>query len=161
MTTIIKAADVRTISLGIAVARATATLPQTTTGAIFTVAGGRVALRMILGEVTTALGATATSLNIVFTPTGGSAADLCAATVCTSDAVGTLYHVSGVGADLLSAQTVAGTEVPNVTYGQLMKYPLVLDTGSIGLKASGSDTGSVKWDLIYVPLDVGATVAAA
>ena len=48
--------------------RATGTLPATTTGSLFTVTG-RVKLLSIIGEVTTATGATATNGKLIATPT--------------------------------------------------------------------------------------------
>jgi hypothetical protein len=155
MSVLIQGSQIRQILLGTKVDRATATLPQTATGTLFTVAGGRVLLTSIVGEVTVALGATATSANLVHTPTVGTVGDLCAATVVTSDEVGTLYGIRGDATSLLSsnAPTSARTGVP--------AHPVVLPVGAIGLKTTAGDTGSVKWSLTYVPLDDGATVTAA
>jgi len=161
MSVIIQTDQLRTLVLGSKVDRATATLPQTATGSIFTVAGGRIVLTSLVGEVTTALGATATSLNIVHTPTVGTVGDLCAATVCTSDTIGTLYSITGVPADLMSAEKLGGTVVPVDYNTGLPLRGLVLPIGAIGLKASASDTGSVKWSITYVPYDNGASVVAA
>lgn len=161
MSVIIQSDQLRTLLLGNKIDRATATLPQTATGSIFTVAGGRIVLTSLVGEVTTALGATATSLNIVHTPTVGTVGDLCAATVCTSDTVGTLYSLTGVPADLMSAEKIGGTVVPVDYNTGLPLRGLILPVGAIGLKASASDTGSVKWSITYVPYDNGASVVAA
>lgn len=170
MSVLIQGDQVATVNLGIRVSRASATLPQTASSAIFNVSGGKVMITSLIGEVTVALGATATSLNLTYTPTSGAAADLCAATVCTSDAVGTLYGItSGVATDLMCVQSVssiggtpvAASEVPNVTYVQNMWRPIVVRAGALNLKASGSDTGEIKWVLTYLPVDAGAAVAAA
>jgi hypothetical protein len=37
----------------------------------------------------------------------------------------------------------------------------LVDAGSVTITTSATNTGSVKWDLIYVPYDTNATVAAA
>ena len=161
MSVTIASDQVRTIALGIKVNRATATLPQTATGSIFTVTGGRVVLAAILGEVTTVLGATATNLNLVHTPTVGTVGDLCAATVCTSDSVGTLYSITGVPADLMSAEKVGGTVVPVDYNAGIPPRQLILPVGNLGLKASANNTGSVKWSIVYIPFDNGASVVAA
>lgn len=161
MSVMIQSDQLRTLLLGNKIDRATATLPQTATGSIFTVAGGRVVVTSIVGEVTVALGATATSLNLVHTPTVGTVGDLCAATVCTSDSVGTLYSITGVPADLMSAEKIGGTVVPVDYNTGLPLRMLVLPIGAIGLKASASDTGSVKWSITYVAYDNGASVVAA
>jgi len=150
--------------LGTAVRRPTATLPQTATGTLFTVAGGRVLVTAIVGEVTTILGAVG-NLNLVHDPDGaGAVGDVCAATACGTDAVGTLYSITGVAADLLGAQKVTGTEVPTHVFTSVFAGAakgLVLPAGALGLKTSASSTGSIKWDLFYVPIDEGASVVAA
>jgi hypothetical protein len=160
MSVIIQGSQIRQILLGTKVDRATATLPQTATGTLFTVAGGRVLLTSIVGEVTVALGATATSANLVHTPTVGTVGDLCAATVVTSDEVGTLYGISGDATSLLSADG-AGSNAPTSARTGIPAHPVVLPVGAIGLKTTASDTGSVKWSVTYIPLDDGATVTAA
>jgi hypothetical protein len=161
MSVMIQSDQLRTLVLGNKIDRAAATLPQTATGSLFTVAGGRIVLTSIIGEVTVALGATATSLNLVHTPTVGTVGDLCAATVCTSDSVGTLYSITGVPADLMSAEKIGGTVVPVDYNTGLPLRMLILPIGAIGLKSTAGDTGSVKWSVTYVPYDNGASVVAA
>jgi len=170
MSVIIQGDQIRSLLLGIRVTKATFTLPQTASTAMFTVTGGKVMITSVTGEVTVVLGATATNLNLTYTPSGGAAADLCAATVCTSDAVGTLYGItSGVATDLLCVQSVssiggtpvAASEVPNVTYVQALWRPLIVRAGALNLKASASNTGETKWVMTYIPIDDGAAVAAA
>jgi len=56
---------------------------------------------------------------------------------------------------------VAGSEVPNVTYVQNLWRPIVVRAGALNLKASGSDTGEIKWVMTYLPIDAGASVVAA
>jgi len=163
MSVIINGSEIRSIALGIRVQTAAVTNPQTASTIIFTVTGGKVLITGIIGEVTTVQGATANSFNLTYTKSGGSAADLCAATVCTSDAVGTLYTITGVAADLLSAQKVGGTEVPTVTYANTWAggKGIIVDAGTLQLKASGNNTGATTWTLTYVPIDDGAAVAAS
>ena len=170
MSTLIQASQIRALSLGVKVSRSAATIPQSTSTAIFTVSGGRIFITSVVGEVTTVIGGTTVNFNLTYTPSGGSAADLCAATACTSDAVGTLYSLtSGVATDLLSIQSVssiggtpvAASEVPNVTFAHGLWRPIVVRAGALNFKTSASTTGAVKWDLTYIPLDDAATVAAA
>jgi len=164
MSTIIQGSDLRAIALGTRVEKGPVTNPQTASTALFTVTGGKVAITSLVGIVTTVQGATANSFNITYTPSGGSAADLAAATVCTSDAVGTYYTITGVAADLVSAQKVGGTEVPQVTYAPTPTFltgPLVVGAGALNLKASGNNTGATTWVLTYVPIDNGAAIVAA
>jgi len=164
MTAIIQGDQIRSIALGVRVEKGPVTNPQTASTALFTVAGGKVAITSLTGIVTTVQGATANSFNITYTPSGGSAADLAAATVCTSDAAGTYYTITGVAVDLLSAQKVGGTEVPQVTFAPTPAFvtgPLVVGAGALNLKASGNNTGATSWVLTYVALDNGASVVAA
>lgn len=163
MSTIIQGADIRAIALGIRVQKAAAILPASTTQALFTISGGRVVVTALIGEVTTVFDGTVNSLSVEADPTVGAAADLAAATVCTSDAAGTLYTVHGIQAALLGTQKEGGTEVPTHA---VAKTPVgggfVVPAGVIQLKTTATDTtGATKWTLAYVPLDDGASVASA
>lgn len=169
MSVLIQGSQLRSLLLGVRVAKSLSA-PQTTSAALFNVTGGKVAITSVIGEVTTVIGGTTVNYNLTYTPSGGSAADLCAATACTSDAVGTLYSlVSGVATDLLSVQSVsaiggtpvAASEAPNVTYAPLLRMPFVVRAGALNWKTSASTTGVVAWTLTYIPVDDGASVAAA
>lgn len=147
--------DLRRLLFGRKVDRATATLPQTATGSIFTVSGGRVLVTGLIGEVTTVIGGTATTLTVVSTPASGTATTLASATAITSKEVGaecTLPLTSG-GA-LVVANAGGGGQFPG-------HAGYVVPVGSIQITTSASTTGSIKWSLTYVPLDDGASVAAA
>lgn len=142
--------------LGVRVDRATAALPQTAAGALFTVAGGRVAVMAIAGEVTTVIQTQANATKLTFDPTdAGATQDLCATTDITADAVGTVYGITGTPATVL--QDGLNLLTPN----KGLAGPLILKPGSVLLDCAASNTGSVKWSLFYVPFDDGATVTAA
>jgi hypothetical protein len=164
MSVLIQGNQQRALLLGVRVQTAAITNPQTASTAIFTVSG-RVIVTSLIGEVTTVQGATANSFNITFDPTGaGAVGNVCAATVCTSDAVGTFYSVSGVQADLLGSQTAGGTQVPTHVLspvGASQGLGFMVPAGSMLLAASGSNTGATQWTLTYIPLDDGASVVAA
>jgi hypothetical protein len=161
MSTLVSGSTIRQVDLGYAVYKTAFNLPQTTSTAIFTVAGGDVLITALYGQVTTLL-VGAVSLNLTYTPSGGAATDLNAATVCDDDAVGTLYGLTGVVVDLMSCQKVGGTEVPNVTsVAGIRQGGLIVRAGAVNLKASASRVGQTKWTLCYVPLDDGASVVAA
>lgn len=155
MTTIIANASVRTIALGIAVARATAALPATALGNIFTVSGGRIAVVSLVGEVTTAVQNQACTVSIGTAPTvgTGSATALGTATSIIAAPIGTHFGINPGGATVVDLSTQAGVLLPAARF--------VVDPGSITITTSATNTGSVKWDLIYVPLDIGAQVVAA
>jgi hypothetical protein len=154
MSTMIKSADVRTIGAGLAVSRATSTLPATAALNIFTVSGGRVLLRYLVGEVTTIIQAQACTVKVTLTPTTGTAVDLSAVSA----------SISGleVGGKLGLPATAATALVTGNAGGIITKQAeWVLPIGNLSYTTSATNTGSIKWDLIYVPLDNGATVTAA
>jgi hypothetical protein len=143
-------------SAGIKVDRATAALPASTTGALFTVAGGRVLVTNIIGEVTTVIQTQADNTKLQFDPTdAGATQDLCAVLDITADAVGTMYSITGTPA------TALGDALNFMSSDKMLARPLVIKPGSILLNCAATNTGSVKWSLTYVPLDTGAVVSAA
>lgn len=147
---------VRVALLGLKVERATAALPQSALGNIFTVSGGRVAITSVVGEVTTVLGAGANSLTIGYAPTVGvgDAAVLGAgAASLATAAVGTHIGANPGGDVFVDLATQAGVALPNAA--------LLVDPGSVTITTAGSVTGSVKWTLTYIPYDDAATVVAA
>ena len=139
--------------LGEVVNKAATTLPQGTATAQFTVAGGRVLITSIVGEVTVIIaGANATKLTA--TPTTGSAVDMCVALDIDADEVGCLYGITGTPGD-----TLVGTDA-GLTIG-MSNNGIVVNAGTIDLDCAGNATGETKWTLHYVPIDIGATVVAA
>lgn len=155
MSVMIQGSQIRQILLGTRVDRATATLPQTATGAIFNVTGGRVLVTGLLGEVTVGTGATATTLAVTSTPTSGTAVTVATATSVASKEVGTqvTLPVTSGGAAVVS-NAGGGGQLP-------AHAPYVIPVGSLGITTSAGNTGSLKWSITYVPLDDGATVTAA
>ena len=139
--------------LGLHVPRATATLPQTTQSALFTVSGGRIALTAIIGEVTVIIQTQANNTKLVSNPTTGTDVDICAVLNISADEVGCLYGITGLFSDALVGAAAGATVLP--------RNPVVVPEGTIDLSCAASNTGSVAWDLWYVPLDAGASVAAA
>lgn len=138
---------------GIRIDRATATLPQSVAGAIFTVSGGRVIVNMIIGQVTTIIQTQTNNTKIKSVPTAGSTVDLCATKDITALEVGGLLVVNGVAATALT-QANAGSIIAETV-------PVVVAPGSIQLDCAASNTGSIKWSIFYVPLDDGAFIIAA
>ncbi len=141
--------------LGFRVEKATATLPQTGDGALFTISGGRVMLTMLVGEVTTAIQNQANATKVKFNPDAtGVDQDLCATLDIDNDAVGELYTLSGVVGDAMRSDLLIGA-------GTLQGAPLILSEGSIELDSAANNSGSVKWTLWYIPIDDGAAVVSA
>lgn len=145
--------SLRKLLLGLKVDRATAALPQSTTGHLFTIAGGRVMVPLILGEVTTAIQAQATTAKLTSTPTTGTAVDVCGTLDLTGKEIGTLLTVTGTFANALVGA--------NAGAASMQDRPFVLPIGFLDLITVASSTGSIKWTVFYIPIDDGASVVAA
>lgn len=139
---------------GIRVSKAAATVPQSAGQNIFTIAGGRVLVRALVGEVTVAIGAgTTPDMNVTMTPTTGTATIVATDVVVASDEIGTLYYVEGDGTAMIPissgyAQAAAG-------------QGFILPAGTLSIVTSESTVGATKWDIYYLPLEDGAYVASA
>ena len=111
---------------------------------------GRILLVGLIGEVTTVIQTQANNTKLTFNPTAtGASTDICANLNITGDAVGTLYSITGTIADAMQDGMLMTTDMTN----------LILSEGTIDLTCAASNTGNVKWDMFYIPLDTGATVA--
>lgn len=138
--------------LGNVVTKATGTLSAASIP-LFTIAGGRVAVTAIVGEVTVAV-TVANSSKLQLNPTVGVVnADLCAALdIGTTDTpVGNLLGITGVPGDAM------------IRAAGLARVPtnwLILDEGQIEQVSAGTD-GEITWTLSWLPYDDGATVVAA
>jgi len=156
MSVLIQGDQLRSLLCGVKVQRTTAALPQTSTSTLFTISGGKVLITSLVGEVTTVIQTQADATKLTFDPTDtGATQDLSATLDITADAVGTLYSLTGTPA---TAMQDALNFLPS---NKVLAQPLVLKPGSILLDCAASNTGSVKWDLCYIPLDNGAAVVAA
>lgn len=132
------------------ISKSTGTLAATTV-ALFTVAGGRVAITSLFGLVGTAI-TVANSYKLQNNPTTGDTTDICAATdIGTTDsAAGTIIGF-GQGTTAAPPLLKGGFNIPS---------DLILPVGQIESVSAGTD-GEITWYLTWVPYDVGATVVAA
>lgn len=149
MSVIVQGSQLRNLLFGNApISKATGTLAATTV-ALFTVAGGRVAVTSLFGVVTTSI-TVANSYKLQNNPTAGDTSDIVAATdIGTTDTIaGTVLGFDGAPASSI----VKGA-------GGLAR-PLFLPVGQIESVSAGTD-GAITWYLTYVPYDDGATVVAA
>lgn len=143
---------VRKVGLGNSVARSIANLPQTATEALFTIAGGRVLIPLIFGEITTAVQAQATTVKLQGNPTAaGTSVDLCATVDVNAATVATLLSITGTFATAMQK----GLAVISQT------TPIILQIGTIDAVTGASSTGAWKWTCLWIPLDAGATLVAA
>jgi hypothetical protein len=141
------------VIMGFRVNRPTAVLPQTAHAPLFTVAGGRILLLSLIGEVTTIIQNQANNTKITAYPAAGTAVDLCAVVSTANLEVGGKLVLPAAFATAL-AKTLAGAAIlqPNL---------IVVAPGTIDLDCAASNTGAVKWSAFYVPFDDGATLVAA
>jgi len=129
--------------------KAAANLPQGVQQTLFTISGGKVAMK-IYGEVTTVIQTLTNDTNILSNPTAGSSVDLCMVEDITADPVGTVYTITGTFADALQSSVGAITDQGSW---------VVVPAGTVTVKCSASATGQVKWSSLWFPLDEGASVA--
>ncbi len=128
---------------------------------LFTVTG-RCLVTHLSGEVTTVIGGAATMKLRDVT----NSVDLCAATTIDTDAVGTMYALPGLSAEILNGTggTPVVGSIPNVTTPSGSARLIIGDAQApltIAHVLDAADTGAVTWVLYYKPLVSGATVAAA
>jgi hypothetical protein len=146
----------RLVSPGILVTKAAQNIPQTATANLYTVAGGSVLITGLLGVVTTAIGATATTLSLGTAP-GAQTTSIATATAITSSPVGTVLFPVGSGGKA-TALVVAGAGF--VLAPPAIFNPFVLGAGTTNITwtTSANDTGQVQFYLWYTPIDFDATV---
>ena len=143
---------VRKVVEGIVVERAAALPPQADTEDIFTVVGGRVLLKQIVGEVTDAIGNVANATNLEFDPDDAAAGDMCDTVDIDDDAAGTIYGITG---------TPAGNMVKSTDVLVAQAAAQILKPGVIQLTCVGASVdGAIKWSVLYVPIDDGAYIEA-
>lgn len=138
----------------LAVHRPAAALPATAQAAIFTVAGGPILLKQLVGKLSVASDATATNLNPVANPASGVAdVNLATATAVASLGIGTLIGPAGVGvgAALGKAGAISGLD-----------RDIVVDIGTIDLLTSATNAAArASWLALYEPLVPGAYLIPA
>lgn len=156
MSTLIDGSSVRQVTQGIRVERATATVAADQD--LFSIDGGDVLIVGFWGKVTTAIGGGSQDFALHFDPDdGGSNVSICDASTplaVDGDVVDTFYTIN---------TTFGGDMVATLDYAAngILATPLIFPDGDIVLDVTGTEAGSVEWNLIYVPLEDGATVTAA
>ncbi len=142
-----------TALLGIKLVRPTATLPQTTAAAIFNVVGGMVKMTLIIGHITTILGAVG-NMSLEDNPAVGTTEVLCAVVAAGTYAQDDLIGITGIPANAM---------VPNLTGGipGMTTNGVPLRVGTLDLRLSASSTGSIQWTVWYVPLEPNSRMTVA
>jgi hypothetical protein len=141
---------------GTPVQRAAAALPQSATQSIFTVIGGNVIITSLFAVITTVVQVQATTfkINALNTAsTGNTDLSLAAGSDLTGAAVGTIIGFPNVNVASPAIATIGNAGVQNNEF--------IVGAGTLRAITTASSTGAWKWYLNYVPLDFGASVAAA
>ena len=141
---------------GLKVVRPAAAVPAgATTGNLFTVVGGRVIVKQIVGTISVQMGAGANVVSLNYDPDDGAAGDLtlAAGPDLAAAAAGTMLVPTGaVGAALATSVNVINEQAAG----------FVLKPGVITMTCSaGPADGRITWSVIYVPIDDGAYIEVA
>ena len=142
------------IVMGIRVDRPISVLPQNTTTTYFTVAGGKVLMTGLVGEITTAV-VDAVELTIDHNPTTGTTAAIAALLDINPWDIGDILTISGLLTGNVLPAVHAGS-ADAMTYGGVILTP-----GALTFTTGASRLGNWKWSLFYIPLDDGAYVVIA
>jgi hypothetical protein len=155
-----QAAQLFASAYGALVTGGSKTLPASTTGHVFTVAGGRVIITSLTGVVTTAIQNQTCTLSVGNTPTGGSAGTTSIATASSvaNAALATDLAVPGFSSGSPQALVVGGVQQLGVVLDQ--GGICLVPAGTIDVTTSATNTGAITWSVTYVPFDAGATVTA-
>ena len=150
MSTLIDVSVLDSLLSGTKVTKATGTLSAADIS-LFTVAGGRIVLVSLVGEVTVAVTIANASL-IKLNPTVAADTDLCAALdIGTTDTpIGHLLSITGTAGDAM----IRGAGVA------LQATRIVLQEGVIEHESAGTD-GEVTWTATWYPFDAAGTLVAA
>jgi len=146
-------------TLGVQIDRAASILPQTVVlpgTPYFTVAGGRVLVTGLVGEIVVANVGGAVNANWYFAPTVGTGGNICAATALAALVIGNLLSITGLLTDAMLPAAPASL-VPMLT---VAGKGLIMPAGNLGVITNASVTGQWIWSLWYIPVDAGATVVA-
>jgi hypothetical protein len=139
--------------MGIKVDKAAIAIAGVSTKSLFTVAGGKVLVLGLIGEVTVIIQNQANNTKFVSTPTTGTAVDLCTTTSIANLEAGGLIALPAATGSALTKGNAGGLT------SQLAGA--VVPIGTIGINTAADNTGNMKFSLWYVPLDDGAYVTAA
>lgn len=141
------------IVTGLRVDKAAIAIAAISTKSLFTVSGGNCLILGLVGEVTTIIQNQANNTKLISTPATGSAVDMCAVVDIAALEVGGLLSLNGALATALG-KTNAGAAAFCAT-------PVVVAPGTIGINTAADNTGAIKASIWYVPLEDGASIAAA
>lgn len=132
--------------------RADATLPETTTETLFTVANGNCLVHLMYGVIGTVVQAQSCNLSVNNTPTTGASLVIATTVDINGSNADTVMLVEGDGTALVETDNV----LPLFAVGT--PVPWFVKPGTITHTTSATNTGSVAWHLYYEPLDEVAVI---
>lgn len=124
--------------------------------ALFTISGGPVLLKQIVGICVTDNDATASTVRFLFTPTVGAPVNLSVASASVASSVAGNSIVLPAQA-FSSAPTLSTGSAVNVVDSNVVVIPEGVISTTVGV---GPTTGTWKWYFRYFPLTTGSTVSA-
>ena len=119
---------------------------------------GSIEIAHIIGRVTTAIQAQATTIKLSMVADALGAYDLCTAKDANAFAVGSLISITGTAADAVVSTTGVGTLGP----GQA--NPIVatcIVSGTLTVTYGAPSTGSIAWEVLWRPLTRAGVVIPA
>lgn len=131
------------------------TVSSVTTANLFTVAGGAVKIINIVGYITTAIQNQANNTKLVYTPTGGTATDVCAVLDVANAGQFGLLTITGTFANALVLTATAGIKAG------VQAAPFIATPGILSLNCAATNTGAIDWYIEYQVMDIDATVVAS
>jgi len=142
-----------TALLGIRLVRPTSNVAQTGVLPLFNIVGGNVRMTLIIGHITTVLGAVG-NMSLEDTPTTGTMEVLCAVVAAGTYAQDDLLGITGIPANAMVPAATGG--IPGMT-----TRGVNLRVGTLNQRCSASSTGQIQWTVWYIPLEVGAYMSVA
>ena len=133
--------------------RCAAYSPTAATVAKFTVSGGAILVHLMYGTIVTTLEATASNVSVTLNPTTGTTGTVASTAEGNGLVAGDHILIEGDG----TAAIVAGA-TKWFTLGGPAAF--IADAGAIEVIHAAAQTGTLRWDLFWEPLDEEARVVA-
>lgn len=142
-----------TALLGIRLARDTSNVAQTGVLPLFNIVGGMVKMRLLIGTITTILGAVG-NMSLEDTPTTGTMEVIAAVVAAGTYAQDDLIGLTGIPAGAMVPAATGG--IPGMTTNGV---PLRI--GTLNQRCSASSTGQIQWTVWYIPLEPNSRMTVA
>lgn len=124
---------------------------------LFTITGGPILVKAIVGIVTTIIGGAANGTLQATTTEPAATVGLSTTVAIDNDAAGTSYRFVGA-TGVLTPDTNGAKIIDPVT---VEDCNFLVPIGNINFLGSAARTGNIKWYMIYIPLSPSSVVVAA